>query len=74
MSTARASPSTTVSKTDTATTGTYGFDSTGFLALQADAPDINNYQVVAIYDEIRYGTKLKDVYNPDPPATQIIIK
>ena len=64
----------TVSMADAATTGTYGFDTTGFLALQADAPDYNNYQVVAIYDEIRYGTKLKDVYNPDPPATQIIIK
>lgn len=64
----------TVAKSDTVTSGTYAFDQTGFVFLQADPPNFNGKVLYAQYDEIRYGTKLKDVYNPDPLGTQIIVR
>ncbi len=61
--------------TDTAvTTGTYGFDSVGYLAFQTNAPDNNGQVFTAIYDELRYGTDLSDVVSAVPePSTYAAI-
>ena len=42
-------------------TGTYNFDSSGYLTLKSGPPDFNGEQTIVVYDEIRYGTELKDV-------------
>ncbi len=61
------------SGSDTVTSGQINFDSNGFLTLKSDAPDINNFQVVAVFDEIRYGTTIYDVgVIPEPSATALL--
>jgi hypothetical protein len=56
------------------TTGIYNLDSTSYLTLKTDAPDSNNSQTIAIYDELRYGTDLTDVTSAIPePSTYAAI-
>jgi hypothetical protein len=55
------------------TSGTYLFDDTRFLTLRSDAPDQNNFQTAAVFDELRYGTTLDDVtVIPEPSATALL--
>lgn len=64
-----------VTRTETVTSGSaILFDNTGFVTLKTDAPNTNNAQVVAIFDEVRYGTTLSDVYSavPEPSATALL--
>ncbi|WAC21700.1 hypothetical protein OVA24_09910 [Luteolibacter sp. SL250] len=54
---------------DTSTSGTSAFDPTGHLMFRADAPDNNGSSMIAVVDEIRFGTALADVHVvPEPSA------
>lgn len=56
------------------TSGTYGFDSVGYLTFQTNSPDQGGHNFTAIYDELRYGTELSDVVSAVPePSTYAAI-
>jgi len=57
---------------DTATTGSSAYDPNGHLMLRADAPDNNGSSMVAIVDEIRFGTALADVHVVPEPSSVLI--
>lgn len=61
---------------DTATSGTYGFDSVGYISFQTNSPDFSGHNITALYDELRYGTTLADVTAspiPEPSAYAAIL-
>lgn len=57
---------------DTATTGTFSYDSNGHLTLRADAPDNNGSSMTLNVDELRFGTTLADVYVVPEPSVSLL--
>jgi len=57
---------------DTATTGTFTYDSNGYLVFRADAPDNNGSATTLIIDEVRFGTTLADVYAVPEPSVSLL--
>lgn len=53
---------------DTATTGTFAFNNSGYLVLRSDAPDFNGATMNANVDELRFGTDLADIYAVPEPS------
>lgn len=53
---------------DTATTGTFTYDSNGYLVFRADAPDNNGSSMTLTVDEVRFGTTLADIYAVPEPS------
>ena len=56
------------------TTGSFAFDTSGYLTLKADAPNFNGHQINATWDEIKYGTEIGDVIGvvPEPSSVALL--
>ena len=60
--------------TETVGTGTFNFDTDGYLTLRSNAPNFNNNRVTVVFDEVKFGTDLDSVVSAVPePSTYAMI-
>jgi len=52
--------------------GTFAYDSNGYLVFRSDAPDNNGSAMTVTVDEVRFGTSVADIYAVPEPSTALL--